>query len=107
MRSVTPSSEAVSRAIVVWTGYDARVEFGKPERDDARLVDMFGETAAFDLLPIVKSLQQDFYTSTASNTVAGLREMGDHAANEFKGRHPDLSDDAVAALAWCYTFDWK
>ncbi|MGB8859027.1 MAG: hypothetical protein WCC60_07225 [Ilumatobacteraceae bacterium] len=104
---MTPTSDEVSRAIVVWTGYDPGVELGKPDRDEARLVEAFGETAILDLLPIVNGLQQDFYTSTAYNTVAGSREMAEQAANEFRGRHPELSGDAVAALAWCYSFDWK
>ncbi|MGD9796398.1 MAG: hypothetical protein AB7V43_23275 [Acidimicrobiia bacterium] len=97
----------MSRAIVAWTGYDASIEFGRPDRDPARLVKAFGETAAFDLLPIISALEEEFYASTAYNTVAGFREMAEQAANEFRGRHPELSDEAVAALAWCYSFDWK
>jgi hypothetical protein len=107
LRHVAPPWDQVNRAIVVWTGYDPRVELGQPDRDEAALVEAFGESAAFDLLPIVKALEQDFYTSTAHNTVAGSREMAAQAAGEFSLRHPELSEHAVAAFAWCYRFDWK
>jgi hypothetical protein len=33
--------------------------------------------------------------------------MGDIASADFRSRHPDLCDEAVEALAWCYTFDYK
>jgi hypothetical protein len=33
--------------------------------------------------------------------------MADLAASEFRGRHPEISDDAVEALAWYYSWDWK
>jgi hypothetical protein len=33
--------------------------------------------------------------------------MGDRAAAEFRVRHAELSDEAVAALAWCYSYDFK
>jgi hypothetical protein len=94
----------VSRAIVVWTGYG---QCSKPTRDEARLVDEFGEEAALDVLPIVRQLETDFYTSTAYNTVLGLHAMAERAASEFKGRHPELLDVAAAAFAWCYAYDWK
>lgn len=29
------------------------------------------------------------------------------ASAEFKAKHAQISDEAVAALAWCYTFDYK
>jgi hypothetical protein len=33
--------------------------------------------------------------------------MGDVAASQFREAHPELSDEAVAAPAWWYTFDFK
>lgn len=104
---MTPSWDEVSRAVIVWTGFDRSVELGMPGRDEVGLVKSFGEKAAGALLPILEQLQADFYRSTAHNTVSGSREMAEQAADEFRVLHPELSDDAVAAFAWCYSFDWK
>jgi hypothetical protein len=99
-----PSAETVSEAIVVWTGYGATPY---PQRDERRVAKQFGVEAAVDLVPLIASLERDFYTSSAANTVAGLAEMADQAASEFRERHRDLSDEAIEAFAWCYSWDWK
>lgn len=101
---VDPSAESLSEAIVVWTGYGVT---SYPQRDERRVAEQFGVEAAVELVPLMAALQEDFYTSTAYNTVPGLAEMADQAASEFRERHRDLSDDAVKAFAWCYSWDWK
>jgi hypothetical protein len=99
-----PDAAEISRAIVIWTGFGSAL---KPDRDPARLVESFGELEAVGLFAIVRRLEAEFYESDASSTVAGLAEMGRKAANDFRLRHPEISGQAVEALAWCYTFDWK
>jgi hypothetical protein len=68
---------------------------------------MFGNSAALDLLPAVKALRDEFYASTARDRAPTLVEMGDQASAEFRQVHPEVSEDAVQALQWCYTFDYK
>jgi hypothetical protein len=58
-----------------------------------------------DLLNAIEALAKDFYSSEAVHEVADLAEMGDRAAAEFRERHPEIAEDAVDALRWCYTFD--
>lgn len=94
----------LSEALVLWTG---RGQHAWPHRDEASVVDAFGEERALDLLSRIKTLEEEFYESDARVTASDLREMGDRAAAEFRARHPELSEDAVEALAWCYTFDFK
>ena len=100
----TPSADEISQAIVIWTGYKCDQS---PSRADDHVVTALGTDAALDLLPIVHRLEEEFYESDAYNTVADLNAMGKAAAAAFRGRHPELSDAAVEALAWCYTYDWK
>ena len=71
------------------------------------MVEQFGKDVAVDLLPIVKALEDDFYGSEARHRAPTLKEMGDQAASEFRLRHPEISEDAVQALAWCYTYDYR
>lgn len=92
-----------SEAIVVWTG---RGRTAWPARDEALLVERFGEDAA-NLLPVVKRLAHEFYESDAKHVAVDLKAMGGQAAEEFRSRHPEISQEAVEALAWCYTWDHK
>lgn len=92
----------VSEAILVWTGW---CETSWPVRDEQRLVARFGEKIAENLLPVVRELERQFYESDAHLRAADLSAMGALAARRFRMLHPELSEDAVDALAWCYTFD--
>lgn len=71
------------------------------------LAERYGEDIALDLIPAIKLLEADFYSSDARHRVPALAEMGNRAAEDFRKLHPEVSEDAVKALAWCYTFDYK
>jgi hypothetical protein len=96
--------QRLSEAIVTWTGRGA---FSFPRRDDALLVRRFGSGEAMSLIPKVHAMANEFYSSKANEVADNLAEMALMAAEEFKKRYPDISDDAASALAWCYTFDYK
>jgi hypothetical protein len=98
------SAELVSAAIVAWTGHG---DHARPQRDESLVVAQFGAEQAVALMPYVSALEHDFFASTAHQTAAGLIEMTNQAAGEFRQRHPEVSNEAVDALAWCYSFDWK
>jgi len=93
-----------SWAVVVWTGHG---HSSAPTRDENRLVSEFGPELAANLVPLVRGLEDDFYRSDANLTAPDLGAMAAEASEEFRALHPELSDDAVAALAWCYTYDYK
>lgn len=99
-----PSSDDISQAIVMWTGYRSE---SWPSRNDDRFASLIGADSAIELLPVIRRLENEFYESDAHDTVSGLGEMARAAAAEFRERHPELSDEAVDALAWCYSWDWK
>ncbi len=77
------------------------------EPDETRLVERFGEDQALALLPTVTRLYDEFYESDAHSTAPDLVSMGNLASARFRELHSELSDSAIEALAWCYTFDWK
>jgi hypothetical protein len=70
-------------------------------------VDRFGAEAASPLLKQIKTLEEDFYSTNASQKAADLREMGDVAAREFKSKHPGIPDEIVQIFTWCYTYDYR
>lgn len=96
--------ELLSEAIVVWVGWGTSPW---PLRDESRVVELLGEELASLLMPAVLRAEREFYQSDARNVVAGLAQMGEVAAEQFRRSRPDLSDEAVRALAWCYTYDFK
>jgi hypothetical protein len=98
------SPAVVSEAIVLWTGW-GRAPW--PHWDESRLVDHFGRDKARELVPVVRRLAAEFYESDARLFAADLVTMGDEAAARFRSLHPDLTEESVEALAWCYTFDYK
>jgi hypothetical protein len=97
-------NETVTRAVVAWTGWGTSTT---PDRQDARLVSIFGESVGLDLVQRVHQLEDDFYESDARFTVPDTKGMGDKAVADFRERHPELGVDAAEALGWCYTFDYK
>jgi hypothetical protein len=98
------NSPVFTEALLVWTAYGLDTA---PRRDDASVISQFGAEAASELLPAMKSLMDEFYLSDAKYTAADLVEMGRMATKEFKAKHPEVADEALEALAWCYTFDFK
>lgn len=78
-----------------------------PARDEARLIDTFGLAEASRLLPRIRELEEEFYAADAQFVVSDLQTMGAVAAEQFSNAHPELAAEAVRALAWCYTYDFK
>jgi len=96
--------ELVSEAVVIWSG---RGRKPWPTRDLSRLADHFGPELAADLAPIVTRLELDFCAADPSEIGKLIDDGKDVAATKFRALHPEISDDAVEALWWCYTYDWK
>lgn len=96
--------QQLAHAVVQWTGYGSAAW---PQRDDDALVREFGEPDGLDLLAVLKTLEANFYATDAHLSEQDLTAMGDQAAAEFSAKHPDVPDEVVAALTWCYTFDYK
>jgi hypothetical protein len=71
------------------------------------VVHRFGAGEAARLLPQVHAMEREFYSSNAHQVANDLAEMEAMSSDEFKRTNPDAPDDAVRALAWCYTFDYK
>ncbi|MFN8074863.1 MAG: hypothetical protein U0Q15_05500 [Kineosporiaceae bacterium] len=90
--------------MIEWTGWGVSAS---PIRDDERFLRLRGDEMGSVLLHQVHSLEEIFYSSDAHLTAANLAAMAAKASDEFRVRHPELSIDALSALAWCYTYDYK
>lgn len=94
----------LGEAILVWTG---RHTSHFPARSDERVVQQYGASEAALLLPLIHEAVSEFYASDAWRTAKDLVQMGELAAARFIRMHPDAPEDAVEALANCYTYDYK
>ena len=97
-------SPTLTEAVKIWTGWGR--EF-KPCRDDSILMNHFGDKIASELLSIVKFLAVEYDASEAKYTAPNLVEMGRLASEDFRRKYPEIPDEIVQALEWCYTFDYK
>jgi len=98
------SSPRFGEAVLVWTAYGRDIF---PQRDDSAVIARFGAETASELLPELGQLLDEFYKSDAKYRASNLMEMGQMAIEDFKTKYPDVRDDVLNALAWCYTFDFK
>jgi hypothetical protein len=88
----------------IWTGRGQSVA---PNRDDSRLRLRLGNAEAERLLPLLKELEKDFYSSDAYLRASDVSEMGKLAKADFMRLHPDVAQEITDAFAWCYTFDYR
>ena len=91
-------------AVRLWVGHGENMA---PSRSDKRVTDRFGNELGSKMLPVMKSLETDFYSSDARFVAPNLQEMGTMASEQFKRLHPTVPDEIVKTFAWCYTFDFK
>jgi hypothetical protein len=105
MASFSGNAHALlTEAFAVWTGKGVSPI---PKRNDERLVTYFGAKVAQDLLPIIKSLEKDFYAAGKENISRDLNEMIDAASATFRRMHPEIPEDVVKILDWCCSYDWR
>jgi len=97
------SSELVD-AVRIWSGWG---QSSWPTRDDSRLRSILGTDRAERLLPTIKQLEKDFYSSDAYLNASDLAEVGKLAQAQFRLLHPSVAEEIVDIFAWCYTFDWR
>jgi hypothetical protein len=94
----------LAEAFAVWTGKGVSP---MPKRDDDQVIAHFGAKVAQDLLPIIKSLEKDFYAAAKETISRDLNEMIEVASATFRAMHPDVSEDVVKILDWCCSYDWR
>lgn len=103
MEEMTTADPRVSEAVVVWTGFG---QAAAPVRDEALVERHFGELV-LDRMPLVRMLDDEYYESDARYVATDDADMERRSAADFRALHPEVSDEAVKALAWCYSYDYR
>jgi hypothetical protein len=97
--------EELSRAVLAYVGTPGRLGDGSPED---RVIHVVGELAGLDLVPRIRRLLDDLHNADPPLWAAeSVAEIGRRAEGWLGLRHPELSAEAIRALANEFAFDWK
>jgi hypothetical protein len=96
--------ETLSSSIVAFIGSVGHLDAIPPEERVARVAG----NAAPDIVPRISAILDEVYSADPPLFLAtSVLEMYGRVDAFLRGRHAELSDDAVKAIANRFTFDWK
>jgi hypothetical protein len=98
------AADDLSEAVVVAIGLRTR---SSPTRDYAALAGVFGEARAPSLASQVQVLLAELDGLQVDWSRQGLAAAGDEAIHVMSRRHPELTEEALEALGWTFTFSWR
>jgi hypothetical protein len=97
--------EQFSRAVLAYVGAPGRLEGTSPED---RVVEVVGDKAGLDLIPRIRHLLEDLHGAEPPLWAAySVVEIAGRAEGWLRSQHPELSQEAIRALANQLAFDWK
>ncbi|MFN3856626.1 MAG: hypothetical protein ACK4RV_02675 [Caulobacter sp.] len=94
----------LSRALILFLGF-GRQAF--PAADEAAVIDVFGAKHAAGLLEGVRAILADLRALPIEWSRHDLSSAARWARQEMRPRYPGLSEPALSALEWKFTFDWR
>jgi hypothetical protein len=98
------SSEQLSRAIVA---YVQKGSAPSPQSDRSAAAAMFDAHDAENGVRDVEKLLGEALDMPVDWHGKSLGDAGREVAAKMGARHPSLSPEALAALAWAFTFAWR
>lgn len=93
-----------NEALVLYVG--ARVT-PFPCRDPQRLADRYGSAEAADLVGYCEKVLQELFAVAPDWSVHDLATATELAVGAIATEHPELSPDALSALRWSFSYEWK
>jgi hypothetical protein len=101
---MTGSSRDVSSALCAYLGAG---KFSYPSPLASRIREVFGEPAATELEKRVMELVDESFAIAIDWNEHSLASAGEHVRATMRARHPDLSPEAIEALVWNFTYNWR
>ncbi len=97
-------SNLLSAAVTRFLGYGLSTF---PDEDPARLVEAFGTKTATQLESDVTMLLEEFGQLKPDWSTHSLVTAGAWAKDNMRRSHPELSQEALDALEWAFTWWWR
>jgi hypothetical protein len=94
----------VSRAVLLFLGFSTA---SSPHADRDALLREFGVEHAAELERGVASVLDDLFRIQIDWSAHSLASAGEFATKQIRAGHPELSEEALRALDWKFTFDWR
>lgn len=99
-----PTSDSLNKAIPLFIGFG---ETFAPDRDASRLIREFGATEAALLEAKVHAILDELANIPVDWSKHTLLSAEQDVLAQMHARHPDLSETALRALGWDFTFFWR
>jgi hypothetical protein len=95
--------DELGRAVILYLAF-GRASW--PQHDEAGVVREFGDRAPalMEKVALLCDEMGGMPVDWSSHTLASATDM---ARGEMKHRHPELSEAALDALAWKFSYNWK
>lgn len=98
------SDNDLSEALILYVGW----KVSRSPRMDASVVAVrFGQSSGDRLLEVISKIFQDVNTVSIDWSKETLITAGQIARDYAHHLYPGLSEEALKALEWKYTFDWR
>jgi len=97
-------SEELSQAVVMYLGFGVD---SLPTQKRALLLETFGAESGALLAEVVVSLVDEISRTKINWSLQSLESAGEMAMTEMRSRHPELTESALQALKWKFTYDWR
>ena len=94
----------LSKAVTLYIGFGLE---SWPMRDRKRIFQEFGDVHGAELKLQVDALLRETGGIAIDWSAHSLASAGDMIEKVMHLRHPELSDDAIRALGWDYTFSMR
>jgi hypothetical protein len=101
---MSATDDELSEAVVIVVGFRTR---NHPVIDYAAIAQRYGTSRAPGLASRVEAILTELGPVEVDWSRHSLASGGDEARRVMAARHPELNDEALAALSWKFTFDWR
>ena len=72
-----------------------------------RLTERFGDDLGLDLVQYSEAVLAELYSLPPDWSRDDLRSATEKAVGRVRSSHPELSAEALTALGWSFSWDWK
>ena len=101
---MSESGSDISEAVVIFIGF-GRSPF--PVEDRAALSKRFGLSEAAELERLVISIVKEMHRINIDWSIYSLDTAAAKVRSEMRLKYPNLSDNAILALVWKFTYESK
>jgi hypothetical protein len=98
------TSDELSQALILYLGFETA---NTPAKDSTAVYRVFGEPRGSRLEAEVRSVLAEMDRLPVDWSTETLETVGELARSAMHALHPALSDSALDALAWRFTWSWR